>query len=842
MIRKVLTVAFAVSMSIFSLGLTLFRGADGDSSFKYWAVEDTYITKSDFESNYGRSHYLIGGPESTILIKFGDLERMIGRDQKITSAKLVLKTDFSVPVKLKRIAKLNRPWSQGAGYRGYYYQKPLAKILYDKKNPKDKKKFEEKKSTTFSEYGANWNFAQAGKMNQRWELPGAFSEKDATEITSARLSQEKNVLTISGLESSLQDMLENPFENNGFAINFESNVEIGSSDTENQKPILIIETEKNEALSKPLTILYIQSSWSKTRSWPEDKTPINYTAYIKNTSDKALNNIEARWYYKNKISKKIKIEKNFKPGEIEKISISIPFEKNEFDSRFTTLKLALETESGEKASLEIDQNAYPLSIVLSEKQKADLEKITQKNNYSCIEEYLQSAFRFWNETLLGQSRFSFAPDGSTKRVRIQSIYIQKEGGIKPISIPGAMAVWTVPDTEKEVRNLFSSKQSLRNILFYLNKEIGLPDLSKMTFAQDKVKVHQESINLSNPDKQPGLMKGGNTRDERTIPFGLALDYNAPKKNQSQKSIDKKATDLYSATTLALIEKSFHSSKTPIEVLNESIPKVTVVKAINESGLPLVNTELEFYQSIAGSYENTIPSFTVTTDKNGFATLKKKKDKNIKSKDKNIFGEIDTQLDKGLFLIKAKGKTGTDWGTLKAWHMADAFYRGARSAAILNIYFSIPPSEVDLGKNLARNKIVTDSQNSMPAKLAAIVSDSLESEVELTGEADNWIELDLGRDKPLGRITLDVIGDFVWPEFDIVLYQTGQKISEAIKWKSERQGLESFKKKGKPHPENKRITTLTYYGPALTARYVRLIVKKNTNPMKLAGIRVYSTKG
>src|SRR5437870_5710195 len=69
--------------------IVLFRGAPSHSGFAYCAVEDTFLDSQRADANFGRDGLLSAGKEKTVLIKFGDLPRML-EGKKVVNARLVL--------------------------------------------------------------------------------------------------------------------------------------------------------------------------------------------------------------------------------------------------------------------------------------------------------------------------------------------------------------------------------------------------------------------------------------------------------------------------------------------------------------------------------------------------------------------------------------------------------------------------------------------------------------------------------------------------------------------------------------------------------------------------------
>src|SRR5579859_4738541 len=85
--------------------LTLYRGAHHGSP-RYWDVQDTYLDAADPNANFGGSYTLLGGKGRTILVRFGDLNRMVGPSRKVAQATLTLHLSGGAPDGLRSAGRL----------------------------------------------------------------------------------------------------------------------------------------------------------------------------------------------------------------------------------------------------------------------------------------------------------------------------------------------------------------------------------------------------------------------------------------------------------------------------------------------------------------------------------------------------------------------------------------------------------------------------------------------------------------------------------------------------------------------------------------------------------------
>jgi hypothetical protein len=190
----------------------------------------------------------------------------------------------------------------------------------------------------------------------------------------------------------------------------------------------------------------------------------------------------------------------------------------------------------------------------------------------------------------------------------------------------------------------------------------------------------------------------------------------------------------------------------------------------------------------------------------------------------------------LFLIQAKTNGVLETGWLKAWQLAEADQRGV---IMTSLYFNLPESPVDRSANLATDRIIADSNNDLPAKLVPLIDDSVDTTTTLPDAKDSWVEIDLGRDRTIAEIDLVTKGDPFWQQFDIQVYGTGQRPSDAVSWREERDWKWTSSNCG-DKPDTGGGNIVAYRGSSLRVRYLRFI-NRSGGPGTLAKIRVYAAR-
>jgi hypothetical protein len=129
---------------------------------------------------------------------------------------------------------------------------------------------------------------------------------------------------------------------------------------------------------------------------------------------------------------------------------------------------------------------------------------------------------------------------------------------------------------------------------------------------------------------------------------------------------------------------------------------------------------------------------------------------------------------------------------------------------------------------------------LPAKLGPLVSGGTDKEVTLGRKIGDWVEIDLGRDRTIGEITLIGSPEAFWPQFDISVYSTGQKPSEASPWASELNWNWTASNRRDLVGSDSNIVSVAYRAPETRIRFIR-IVNRSSSAGKLRAIRVVPIK-
>jgi hypothetical protein len=260
-----------------------------------------------------------------------------------------------------------------------------------------------------------------------------------------------------------------------------------------------------------------------------------------------------------------------------------------------------------------------------------------------------------------------------------------------------------------------------------------------------------------------------------------------------------------------------------------ISKAIILRALDYQGTPLGNTDLLFFQSSGGSIPSGDPVFAVKTNDKGIAILNSRGSG-------GPFGNLTPAGDNGVFLVQAKLNGVLETGWLSAWQLGE---ETARHAITVSLYLNLPGAPIDRSQDLALDRIISDSAQSLPAKLAPLIDDDESTAAQLPDAAGSWVEIDLGRDRFVGEVDLVTDGKAFPQRFDIVLYGTGQRPAEASLFARELNWDWSSVVR-RDASKGAGAFSVAYRGYPERVRYVR-IINKSGGAASLNEIRVFGAK-
>lgn len=755
--------------------ITLVRGGEipGREPGRYWSCEDTTLDSAQPDENRGGDGILEGGPGKTILIKFGGLDRAIGPNRRVVSAKLVLKISGPDQPKLRAVHQMLVPWGEGPIRTLGSLAPPTPGLIAE--TPR---------------WSSTWKYRRAGSEPVSWQQTGANGPQDGIKIPTAALTVVGgDTCEISGLGPTVQTFYERWFRNQGFALTFDGATEFFSSNAGAPRPQLVIETEPAAPKTGPdLSVVLIERTPEFSRyddkgayteqlgipfmskppnataqKWPFDGAEVAYIAHIKNVGDGPANGFDFQWSVGEKLGEKGSVAQTLAVGEEVTVTLKKPFKNQHADHRLQPLGIEITSKSTESnlSNNYIEIQECGLSIALRE-------PIASLG----FEDRLQALVRAWNE-LLADTKYSFAREGGLERIRI-----------------GRLSTGTGPtetdlrfDAELDVPNTMSATE----FISALNLKLGLPDLKPFNFSAQnafiQLKENGSLLVRGMEDRFAGIAGAGDTRSDPAALTQVNLPLE-PVSDRLISSISFEVFGLFSMTEVAGLNSNLGKRRGFTGDVLYDVPVLVVLRCQRWDGKPLANTELSFFQMEKGSFPDVAPTFKQKTNDSGGLNMPNRPISELSpvttltghTLKPNPFGRIDPFGRNGAMLIRAEANGVADYAVLKLSQLVDAYHRGNKGVAVIDLKFNLPSAPLARDINHAFGRPVQAGGQS-----SDLLTDG-KPETTMTTSAE-WIELDLGRDRPIGEIALTSVGQF-WPKYDIMVYQTGQKPADARMWGKE----------------------------------------------------------
>jgi hypothetical protein len=784
-------------------------------SFGYWDTSDTYLDNSAPDDNFGGEPILVGGPGKTILLRFGDLNRVLGSTRHIRKASLILTLTGGDKPTLKSVDRILVPWGAGP----YFTVNALINRAVEKQAQQGAVIREK---PTAPKASATWRKRLSGDNGASWQQAGANGPTDSESVRGAKATLTEKEVVIDGLETVIQYLADHPTDNYGLGVQFVESCDFSSSRSAIGKPRLKLELDPAPPTSgSDLSITSIERI-SASGGPPSEGEEVTYKAHVKNVGDAPAKNFGAVWTVNGTAYPETAVAESLAPGAETSFTTHTPYHADKTDHRLRTIVLHILPKGADATeannALCVYENARQIDVRLP------VGLTVGKNSLgtASVEDWVQEQVRIFNESYCAQSRFSFAPDGVKERVSVQHIFT---GESAPADGAKADAIAEVPIGES--RWMPGDPAFIKSITL----AAGAPDFTLMNFPLGKrVKLEGgKALDRGNIDVYPGVVGYGDTRYEGSLAGPIGLLYE-PYLARATGLLPLVPTGLLSETDVAVLNAHVDHSGDGLDM-----PKTTLLKVADIEGKPLSNVQLDFFQSQKGEIEVSKPTFTVTSSQvAGTALLPS-------PNGTGPFGKLTPNGDNGTFLIRATVGGVTEWGWLKAWQVIDTANRGNRMAGVIEVRFNVPSVPLDTAVDLARDRIITDSTNQLPAKLGPLVSGAADREVELGAKVGDWVEIDLGRDRTIGEIDLIGKAESFWSQFDVMVYSTGQKPSEASPWATELDWKWTAANRRDVMPGNDPSSvSVAYRAPETRIRFVR-IVNRSGSAGKLQGIRVVPIK-
>lgn len=862
-----------ISLLVVAQPISIYRGAPlfGQEG-RYWSCEDTSMDRRNPTTSNGQGRVMFINRDHRVLIRFGDLENAIGPNKRVIDAKLVLSMEG---VQTEGDLKLHRfltPWWEGPGTA-----RDQDKNLVG--------------STTWE-----YQLYLPGGRIRSWKNGGAeFLTKDPS--AAVKISKSSETIEIGGLASDVQLFYERWYENHGWAIEFTGNAAFTSSEGSLlRRPKLIltvenIEEKKGADLSVTCIIrtpeyerydnrgnayvtdtvdghtsgIMMNPGSSDTQKWPKDGEQVTYTAIVKNVGNVVSDGFSYMFSENWEQTTMGTVNGPIYPGETKEVSFMTSFLNRHDDHRWQPVSCSVNPK-GEDAYvgnnyLEIQACALNIGIWVDETFYKIFGEKPNATGTRSFEDWIQWQFRIWNDVFMRHSRFSIAPDGCKERTRVGRITIVPDGALKggahiPNDTPTLIydGEWGFDSSFGNARDYIDIVRTKtdRALLHEMSHQIGLIDLYWMNVdpsmpdgsgGKVRLKFDGNVVTRGAMDLWGGLMGGGDTRNEWLIPGPLAVPQ-WPSYDPIFSSEVMSATDLYSLTDVWGLNSNLGFRRGFYGEFMYDLPAVVTLRCVDRDGNIIPNGKLSFHQMKHNEIPDAQPDFVVPI--NGGTVVLPNRATGLSEPytvitghtiRPNIFGRIDVVGSNGVFLIRLDYEGQTEWAFVKAWEFVDAYARGNKSVFVKTIEFNVTTRPLK-PENLAVNRIALDSINSSAANLAKLTDIDFKTEYEAGQNVNDWFEIDLGRDRPIGEVCVVMNGDAkaFWKKFDIMVYSTGQNFASARRFASEMDWIYSATQRRDVDPLEFSVQSVAYRARPQTVRFIRF-VNRSEGGGRVAGVVV-----
>ncbi|MBV6502603.1 MAG: hypothetical protein AKCLJLPJ_00654 [Fimbriimonadales bacterium] len=865
--------ALIAALGLQTTTVELSRGAalTQDPHTRYWSSEDTVLDPKYPERSFGQGSVLWLGDGGRVLIRFADLERAIGPNRRILSAKLVIQLEHVSKAGEAVLKRFHARWNEGPG-------------------------FGERQATPL--HGATtwvYQFFNAFDAPRRWQRGGEkfVDSKASATVTVARDTAE---LVFTGLEADVQDMYERWFDNWGWSIDFSGSAAGNSAQSRYGRPKLILQTAPSEpAGGADLSVVCIERTPEYKRydnrgdayvrkevaghesgvmmnpgsaneqKWPADGEEVTYTAVIKNVGTSASGGFRYEIAENDESSSSGEVSQPLAPGESRRIEWKTKFKNAHKDHRTQPISFQVEPASADASKgnnyLEIQACALNLGIWVDKGFYEEFAKGVSGTGTRSFEDWIQWQFRIWNDVFLAQSRFSFAQDGCRERVRVGRITIVDNGILAggahlPNDSPTLIydGEWGFDSSFGNAAGYINDVRAKadRALIHECSHQIGLIDLYQMNVdpslpsgegGKVRLKVGEHVITRGRFDVAGGLMGGGDTRNEALVPVGLPIP-NQPIDTIVSTGPLFEATDLYALTDVAALNMNLGYRRGFYGEFLYSMPQVVLARCVDRSGSPIPSGRVSFYQMKNGAIQDGPPDFEAEIE-GGTVILPARPtglDEPFTTETghtlrPNPFGRLDVVGSNGVLLARLDVAGQTEWAWLKAWQLYDAYARGNKSAFVFELRFNICPRPID-PREWAKNKVAIDKRGSDPENLARLLDGDPKTAYEAGSDEGDWFEIDIGRDRQIAEIKLVMSGDTnaFWRQFDILVYTTGSRANEALRFASEIDFRDAMTFDREIDPKDFGVRSVAYRRRPMLGRFIRF-VSKAPGAGRLYGIEI-----
>lgn len=734
---------------------------------RYHSVEDTFLDQDAPDSNFGRDPLITLGAGKVGLIRFVRLEQFARPGLRVHDAELRLPI-VSAP------AGVTADAFQVGLVRAGWGEGPARRGL-------DRPRLRPGERVVAPIWAATWNQRRGGPEGVSWARPGAGSTEDALPLAEAVVALEDEMLVIRGIDDVVQAMADRPWENHGFSLTSATPLELASSDHWRVRPSLSFQVEPRPPTDDPdLAVVSLDRG--------EDTAGrMRWVATVRNLGQQTAQGFTIRWTYRDRPAGSLRFEQTLEPGAEEKLEVDLPLPTPSADHRVHPVQVSVEPTGPDARPSNNGRKAFATAWTIR------LRLPESPAGQRVLAEGLQQWESAVNELLFAQSRSSVAPEGCLERVRF-------------VLDGTANAEWAL--TPEEFGRLTSEQDPPFDRVV---QHFGMP-----SFAWNEPVA---GVPVRSFDSTGGLLGWGDTRDDTQWPAAIVLT-DPQWFNPLELTSPMRAHGLLSRSAVLWLHAAMGRPLADRATVELPTAPTVIVRLLDAQGRQRPGLSVRVRQTTA---DGLVEVFQGTTGSTGSVILPSREGT-------GPFGRLAPDFSNGRLLFEVDTPAGPEHAWLPAWRLWDDFARGSRAAAVLELRFAMTDAPLDRTQNLALNRIVTDTENSFPAQLQALVDGVPDTSVTFRLAQGGHVEIDLGRDRTIGEVVLEP-GESLWHAFDIRGYNTGQKPSDARVLFREVSSSASRAQRAAPDG------SIAYRFPATRVRFL-LLAPTLPSPSVLRGIRVH----
>lgn len=758
--------------------IVLAQGNLTPDGHRYHAVADTFVSATEPDANFGRDGGLSAGPQTMVLIRFGDLAAQIPDDRPIAEATLVLTRRSGDPKAIARAGLLRRSWGEGAGGR---FKIPSGVTP---------------KPDELITIGATWR-QPLGPDGANWEQAGAKGLLDQAPLEGIALLVEGATVRVTGLASAMEAARQNPALATGIALSFTGDAEFASSESVSEGPRMAI------TLGEPLmTAQVLMPDLALVDLQPAGGD--QWAAVVTNSGPAAAPAARIRFQENGRAVGEATVPA-LAPGASTTVALAGGSSGQVQDPRLRLMSAELVPDGMDQRRMNDAMATYvqgrSVRLVLPPTERDALEVTAHNAGFGSLSAWVHRVMSYGNDALLPASRFSFAPEGAKTRFRFAGWAEPNEPGA--ITLPTAIG---------------------------LDRDVWFDAVMRHAVAPMSA-VWEDRPNGSLPPLEgipvegavagwPGRLGHGDARDDRVWPRLLPLPA-VPGGTAPGIDLPLEVTAPYSGLDIATLDAGW------VPAGSSTWPNVILVRVTEAGGRPVDAGPGQAFR-LEGDAWIPIGPFKVSTG--GTINLPRSAD-GVSASGRTAPSIVALRIGQG---PSARVALLTPAETLLAFH------RSGRSVAIVPVVLAGPATPADRTRDWALNRIVAPVTVSALTDLSNLVDGQSSTTYEMVAGVAGSFEIDLGRDRAISVVELEGTNLAAGGAIRVEFGSTGDRATTRVKWTTvpdlgwaiRRYGVQSA---------NGRIR-LPLYGQLSRARYIRITTDGTKVPVILAGVQIYGPAG